>query len=106
MMLAKRLDPTCKTLYPQRRPTVTESKSAGLSRRDVIKTTGTIAAASAFAGMVVPQVHAGESSTIKVALAGCGGRGTGAAANAMSVRTAPTQPAAIAALFQSKLTRP
>lgn len=54
------------------------------SRREFIKTTGQFAAASALAGMALPHVHAASSDTIQLALIGCGGRGTGAVANAMS----------------------
>ncbi len=54
------------------------------SRRDFIKTTGQFAAASALAGVAVPHVHAAEDNTIRLALIGCGGRGNGAVANAMS----------------------
>ncbi len=54
------------------------------SRRDFIKTTSQFAAASALAGVVIPQVHAAENNTIHLALIGCGGRGSGAVANAMS----------------------
>ena len=34
--------------------------------------------------MAVPHVHAAEDNTIRLALIGCGGRGSGAVANAMS----------------------
>ncbi len=54
------------------------------SRRDFIKTTGQLAAASALAGLALPHVHAAEDNTIRLALIGCGGRGSGAVANAMS----------------------
>ena len=54
------------------------------SRRQFLKTSGQIAAVSALAGAVVPRVHAAENNTIQVVLVGCGGRGTGAAANALS----------------------
>jgi len=54
------------------------------SRRDFIKTTSQFAAASALAGVTLPHVHAAEDNTIHLALIGCGGRGTGAVANAMS----------------------
>ena len=54
------------------------------SRRDFIKTTGQFAAASALAGLALPHVHAAEDNTIRLALIGCGGRGNGAVANAMS----------------------
>ncbi len=53
------------------------------SRRDALKTAGTFAAASTLAGVVLPQVHADGSSMIEVALIGAGGRGTGAAENAL-----------------------
>src|SRR5512136_85764 len=54
------------------------------SRRDFIKTTGQFAAVSALAGVAIPHVHAAENNTIQLALIGCGGRGSGAVANAMS----------------------
>jgi predicted dehydrogenase len=54
------------------------------SRRDFIKTTGQLAAASALAGVTIPHVHAADDQTIRLALIGCGGRGSGAVANAMS----------------------
>jgi predicted dehydrogenase len=54
------------------------------SRRDFIKTTGQFTAVSALAGLALPHVHAAEDYTIRLALIGCGGRGKGAVANAMS----------------------
>ena len=51
------------------------------SRRAFIEHTGRLAAASALAGVALPHVQAAASNTIQVALVGCGGRGTGAAAN-------------------------
>ena len=48
------------------------------SRREFLKSSGKIAAASAMAG-IVPKLYAAGSDTIKIALIGCGGRGTGAA---------------------------
>lgn len=54
------------------------------TRREFIKTTGQFAAASALAGVALPHVHAAEDNTIQLALIGCGGRGNGAVANAMS----------------------
>ena len=49
----------------------------------ILQTAGRLTAASALAGVAVPSVHAAEDNTIRVALIGCGGRGTGAAANAL-----------------------
>ncbi len=73
------------------------------NRRDFLKTTGKLAAASALAGVAVPHVHAAENNTIQVALIGCGGRGTGAAANALSVQNGPIKLVAMADVFEDKL---
>src|SRR5512140_2038831 len=55
------------------------------SRREFIKTTTQFAAgASVLNGVSLPHVHAAEDNTIRLALIGCGGRGSGAVANAMS----------------------
>src|SRR5512140_2768527 len=54
------------------------------SRREFLKTSTQFAAASALAGVALPHVHAAEDNTIRLALIGCGGRGSGAVANAMS----------------------
>ena len=47
------------------------------NRRDFIKTSGKVTAASALAGVAIPRVHANVDDTVKVALIGAGGRGTG-----------------------------
>jgi predicted dehydrogenase len=77
-------------------------KKDGISRRELIKTTGQVAAVSALAGVALPQVHAGESNTIQIALVGCGGRGTGAAENALQT-TGPTRLVAMADVFTNRL---
>jgi predicted dehydrogenase len=82
---------------------VSNSTNRGPSRRDVMATTGKIAVASALAGVVVPHVHAAESNTIQVALVGCGGRGTGAAINALSVKNGPVKLVAMADVFTDRL---
>lgn len=54
--------------------------------------------------MAVPKVHAAEDNTIRLALIGCGGRGRGAAANALSVpNSGPVKLVAMADLFEEKL---
>ena len=78
---------------------------SGISRRDLLKSTGTVAAASALAGMVIPKVHAAENNTIKLALVGCGGRGTGAAVNALSTKQGPTKLVAMADVFPERLSK-
>jgi len=73
------------------------------SRRDFLKTTGQAAAASALAGVAIPSVHAAENNTIQVALVGCGGRGTGAAINALATKSGPIKLVAMADVFQNRL---
>jgi predicted dehydrogenase len=73
------------------------------SRREFIKTTGRVAAVTTLAGMTVPYVHAQGSETLQVALIGCGGRGTGAAANAMDVKQTPVKLVAMADVFSERL---
>lgn len=73
------------------------------SRRQFLRNTGRIAAASALAGVALPPVHAGENNTIQLALIGCGGRGTGAAANALATKSGPIKLVAMADVFQQRL---
>src|SRR5262245_21333362 len=68
-----------------------------------MKPSGQIAAASALAGVAIPQVHAGGTSMIQIALVGCGGRGTGAAGNALATRSGPTRLVAMADVFPARL---
>ena len=50
-----------------------------------------------------PKVHVTEGNVIRVALVGCGGRGTGAAQNALSVTNGPIELVAMADVFENKL---
>ncbi len=80
-----------------------ENDSSLTSRREFIKQTGTLAAASALAGMAVPYVHAAENNTIQIALVGCGGRGSGAAVNALSTNKGPLKLVAMGDVFETRL---
>src|SRR5690606_4556748 len=73
------------------------------NRRDFMKVAGAASALTAFA---VPHVHAEEKEidTIQVALVGCGGRGSGAAADALNVPNARTKLVAMADVFEHRLT--
>lgn len=74
------------------------------TRREFLKNTGRIAATSALAGVALPHVHAAENNTLQVALIGCGGRGGGAAANALNTsKLGPIQLIAMADVFDNKL---
>ena len=73
------------------------------SRRDFLKFSGSIAAASVLAGVAANRCYAAENSTIKLALVGCGGRGTGAVADAFSTKGGPVKLYAMADLFENRL---
>ena len=73
------------------------------TRREFMKKTGALAAASAVAGVAIPHVHAAGSDLIQVALIGAGGRGSGAAQNALSVKRGPVKLVAVADVFSERL---
>jgi len=83
---------------------MSENINKSTSRRDFLKKGGKIAAASAMAG-IVPKLYAAGSDTIRIALIGCGGRGTGAASQAMNVKGGPIRLVAMADVFNRKLDR-
>jgi predicted dehydrogenase len=72
--------------------------SGDFTRRDFLKTTSTLAAAAAIA----PGVFAASDDTLKVALIGCGGRGSGAASQALST-DGPLKLVAMADAFKDRL---
>src|SRR4029079_5559728 len=73
------------------------------SRRRFLTDSGRIAGVSTLAGMSIPYVHAAGNDTIQLALVGCGGRGTGAAENALGVKNGPIKLVAMADVFPAKL---
>jgi predicted dehydrogenase len=73
------------------------------SRRSFLKTSSTAATAGVMASSIARNVHAAENNTIRVAIIGCGGRGTGASANVLSVQNGPIELVAMADVFQEKL---
>jgi predicted dehydrogenase len=79
------------------------SKNSGISRRELGKKVGQIAAVSALAGVAIPSVHAAGDPTIQVVLIGCGGRGTGAAANALGAKGVQPKLIAMADVFKDRL---
>ncbi|WP_372720181.1 Gfo/Idh/MocA family protein [Novipirellula sp.] len=80
-----------------------ENKSPGSSRREFLKSSSQVAAATTLVAASAQHVHAAEDNTIRVALVGCGGRGTGAALNALSVENGPIQLVALADVFEKNL---
>jgi predicted dehydrogenase len=72
------------------------------SRREFLKTSGAALAGTALLGQLAARSYAGEDNTIKLALVGCGGRGTGAIAPALSTK-GPTKLCAMADFFDNRL---
>lgn len=73
------------------------------SRRQFLKATGGVVAASALTGISVPAVHAAGSDLIQVALVGCGGRGSGAAVDALNTKSGPIKLVAMADAYEDRL---
>ena len=83
----------------------TNSTTKKSSRREFLSQTGKVAAGTALAGVAIPSVYAAETNTIRLALIGCGGRGSGAVANAMNSEHGPVKLVAMADVVQDKLDR-
>ena len=73
------------------------------SRRQFLQTTGGLAAASVLPSFAFPSVHVQGSDVVQVALVGCGGRGGGAAANALMTKSGPVKLVAMADVFEDRL---
>ncbi len=73
------------------------------SRREFLRWSGAAAAGSALAGVAIPAVHAAEDNTIRLALIGCGGRGSGAVVNAFEATGGPVKLVAMADIFDKRL---
>jgi predicted dehydrogenase len=72
------------------------------SRREFLKTSGAALAGTALLSKIAARGFAGEENTIKLALVGCGGRGTGATTQALSTK-GPTKLWAMADFFPNRL---
>jgi predicted dehydrogenase len=78
-------------------------QSSFSSRREFLASSGKVVAGSMLAGLALPHVHAAEDNTIRLALIGCGGRGTGAAGNACEAEGGPVKLVAMADVFEHRL---
>lgn len=78
-------------------------ESSLTSRRQFIKAAGGVATTTSLAGISLPAVHAAGSDQMQVALIGCGGRGSGAAYNALSTTSGPIKLVAMADAFADRL---
>jgi predicted dehydrogenase len=72
------------------------------SRRQFLAASSKTVAAAALAGALARPAYTAENNTLKIALVGCGGRGTGAASQALST-AGPTQLWALADVFAHKV---
>jgi predicted dehydrogenase len=79
------------------------ARKSRASRREFFQQSGRVTMATALAGVAVPYCHAAEDDTIRLALVGCGGRGTGAIADAFAASAGPVQLHAMADLFAPRL---
>ena len=78
---------------------------APTTRRQFLQQTGSLAAGAVALGGLLPAVHAAEDNTIRLALIGCGNRGSGAVADALSVPdSGPMKLYAMADLAASRMT--
>jgi len=82
---------------------MSETKRKNTSRREFLKNTGRITLSSTLVGAGAARIWAAENNTIKLALVGCGGRGTGAVADAFSTTGGPVKLYAMADLFEGRL---
>jgi predicted homoserine dehydrogenase-like protein len=74
-----------------------------INRRAFLQKTSAVAAVATLASMNVPHVFAAEDNTIRLALIGCGGRGSGAVANALATTAGPVKLVAMADVFEERI---
>ena len=85
-------------------PSEKQSFDPGVAnRRDFLRAASGAVAAATLSGVATPKVHVAENNTIRVALVGCGGRGSGAAVNALSTTGGPVRLVAMADVFARRL---
>ena len=91
-------------------PSQNARSNGSCSRRDALKLGSAAAAGTVLTQLNVPKVHAGEDSTIRLALIGTGGRGCGAVGNAVGASRlkgagcfGPVKLVAMADVFQHRL---
>ncbi len=89
----------------KRTSTLTQMDRGSPSRREVLASGTRLAAGSVLAGIGLSRAYAGEDNTIRIALVGCGGRGSGAVANALSSKAGPAKLIAMADVFEDRQTK-
>jgi len=81
---------------------MTPSNEPSPSRRLFLKQSTTALAGATVLSTLAPSLYAAEDNTVNIALVGCGGRGTGAAADALNT-SGPTKLHAMADVFPDRL---
>ena len=90
----------------QTKPQTSKSSSTEpcrASRRQFLTQSSRVVAGSVLAGIALPRLYAAGNNTIRLALVGCGGRGTGAVADALAAKGGPVKLYAMADLFEPRL---
>ncbi len=82
----------------------TTEKTNSSTRREFLSTSAKAAAGAALASAIATPAYTAENNTIKLALVGCGDRGTGATAQALST-TGPVKLWAMADFFTDRMPR-
>jgi len=78
--------------------------TSNVNRRAFLKQSGSLAVSAAILGRISPVAFAGQDNTIRLALIGCGGRGTGAVGDALNVPNAgPIKLYAMADLYEERM---
>lgn len=85
-----------------RQAAMAQRKKSPASRREFLKSSGAVVASGTLAGMLARPGYAAENHTLKIALVGCGSRGTGAAVNALST-SGPTRLWSVADVFPQRI---
>ncbi len=89
---------------PRKVPPMNAPRHRAPNRRQFLKQTTTALTGAALVSAINVRSYAAEDNTIKIALIGCGGRGTGAAVNALST-DGPVELVAMADVFPDRLER-
>ena len=79
------------------------SSHSSTTRRSFLRTTGSTVAAASLVSGAMRRVHASDDETVQIALVGCGGRGSGAADNALSIPNEQIKLVAMADVFDNRL---
>jgi predicted dehydrogenase len=79
------------------------AKGEKASRREFLQLSGKLAVGSVLAGVAIPRVHAAEDNTIRLALIGCGGRGSGAVRDALLATGGPAKLYVMADIFEKRV---